>query len=446
MKNATDNSPTLTASGEGLARLIQEAGKPRRSRKWLVLILLIVFSGSGWLWLGKEVQDGQQGTSFVTEPLKRGDLSLDITVTGNLEPTNEVTVGSELSGIVLEVYKDTNDHVTLGEPLVKLDTSKLEAQTESSRATLNSAKAKVTLARATLKESQASLARLQNLEEISLGKAVSPADLDTAIASAERAQADVLSAEASVGEAEAQLRINERDLEKAVIKSPIDGIVLTRNIEPGQTVAASFTAPELFVIAEKLEHMKLIVAVAEADIGHVSSGQNASFTVDAWPDRVYHAKVTKVFYGSSVTDNVVTYQAELEVGNDDLTLRPGMTATADIKAAEAKGQFIVQNEALRFNPAEALSNPGKGAKSERSFVQSLMPGPPRNTAKSKGNTSTPSAAAKAGNYRVWVLDAGTPRPVSVKLGITDERRTVISGEGLSENLAIILRTETAVPR
>jgi len=446
MKNATVPSATLTASGEGLARLIQEAGKPRRSRKWLVLILLIVFSGAGWLWLGKKAQDGQQGPSFVTEPLKRGDLSLDITVTGNLEPTNEVTVGSELSGIVLEVYKDTNDHVTLGEPLVKLDTSKLEAQTESSRATLNSAKAKVTQARATQKESQASLARFQNLEKISFGKAVSTADIDTALASAERAEADVLSAEATVGEAEAQLRINERDLEKAVIKSPIDGIVLTRDIEPGQTVAASFTAPELFVIAEKLEHMKLIVAVAEADIGHVSAGQNASFTVDAWPDRVYHAKVTKVFYGSSVTDNVVTYQAELEVGNDDLTLRPGMTATADIKAAEATGQFIVQNEALRFDPTEALSNTGKGAKSERSFVQSLMPGPPRNTAKSKGNAATTSAAAKAGNYRVWVLDAGEPRSISVKLGITDERRTVISGEGLREDLAIILRMETAVPR
>lgn len=446
MKSATVNSPAPTASGEGLAHIIEAAGKPRKTRLWFAVIIIIGLCGAGWWMFGRTAQDGQQGPALVTEPLKRGDLSLDITVTGNLEPTNEVTVGSELSGIVLEVYKDTNDHVALGEPLVKLDTSKLEAQTESSRAMLNSAKAKVTVAKATLKETRASLSRLQNLEKISSGKAVSTADVDTSLASAERAEADVISAEASVGEAEAQLRINERDLEKAVIKSPIDGIVLTRNIEPGQTVAASFTAPELFVIAEKLEHMKLIVAVAEADIGHVSAGQNASFTVDAWPDRVYHANVTKVFYGSSVTDNVVTYQAELKVGNDDLTLRPGMTATADIKAAEAKGQFIVQNEALRFDPADALSKAGKSAKSERSFVQSLMPGPPRSMSKSRGNAPAPSAAAKAGNYRVWVLESGQPRSVPVKLGITDERRTVISGEGLSENLAVILRTETAVPR
>lgn len=446
MENDTVPSPPSTASGEELARIVQEAGKPRSNRKWLALMVIIGLSGAVWFVLSKKSQEGQQSIAFVTESLKRGDLSLDITVTGNLEPTNEVTVGSELSGIVLEVYKDTNEHVIFGEPLVKLDTSKLEAQIESSRAALNSAKARVTLANATLKESQASLSRLQNLQEISLGKAVSTADLDTAIASAERAQADGLSAEASVGEAEAQLRINERDLEKAVIKSPIDGIVLTRNIEPGQTVAASFTAPELFVIAEKLEHMKLIVAVAEADIGHVSAGQNASFTVDAWPDRVYHAKVTKVFYGSSVTDNVVTYQAELEVDNKDLTLRPGMTATADIKAAEAKGQFIVLNEALRFDPVDALSKTGKGEKSERSFMQALMPRPSRNTAKSKGNASALSAVAKAGNYRVWVLDVGEPRSIPVKLGITDERRTVISGEGLSEDLAVILRTQAAVPR
>lgn len=446
MKNSETPAATQTASGEGLRHIIEEAGQARTKHRWLWLLLLAGLAAGGWFFWGQRSQDQPRGPVYATEPLRRGDLSLDITVTGNLEPTNEVTVGSELSGIVLEVFVDTNDHVTLGQPLAKLDTSKLEAQIESGRAALNATRAKVAQAQATVKESQASLARLQNLEKLSGGQAVAKADLDAATATADRAQADLLSAEATVGEAEAQLRISERDLEKAVIKSPIDGLVLTRKVEPGQTVAANFTAPELFVIAEKLEHMMLIVTVAEADIGHVAEGQHASFTVDAWPDRVYQAKVTKVAFGSTLTDNVVTYKAELEVANDDLTLRPGMTATADIKAAEAKQEFLVANEALRFDPSAVQAASNSGGQPKRSFVQTLMPGPPRRAGAPKGEASS-SPAAKAGSYRIWVLREGQPQPVPVKLGISDERTTVISGESLSEGLSVILRVEaTAAPR
>lgn len=398
------------------------------------IIVLVVFA----LVLQRLRASAVPPSPFVTEPLKRGDISLTITATGNLEPTNEVTVGSELSGTTLEVYVDTNDRVTKGQPLAKLDTTKLSQQTAASRAAVVSAKAKVAQSEATLKESEADLARQQELHRLSEGKVPSASELATAVATAERAKADLLSAQAAVGEAEAQVLINESDLAKAVIKSPIDGIVLTRDLEPGQTVAASFTAPELFVIAEKLEHMKLKVAVAEADIGRVAADQHATFTVDAWPSRAYSASVLKVSYGSAVTDNVVTYETELQVANTDLSLRPGMTATADIRVAESKNVFLVPSAALRFDPAASASQPAAAAK--KSFVQSLTPMPPRQNAKS-GKTEA-SIKSAPGSARIWVLRDGRPEPISVTIGIADERHTEVSGEGLSEGLAVITRAAT----
>ncbi|TLD68921.1 efflux RND transporter periplasmic adaptor subunit [Phragmitibacter flavus] len=427
---------TTTPNTENLSDIILGANAPARPwTKLTAALILVALVVTAWLWWSHRTQAQNQASPYITEPLKRGDINLTITATGNLEPTNEVTVGSELSGTTLAVYVDTNDHVTKGQPLAKLDSSKLNQQTESSRASLRSAQAKVAQAEATLKESEASLARTKNLEKLTSGKAVSTADVDTAIATAERAKADLLSAKAAVGEAEAQVRINESDLEKAIIKSPIDGIVLTRNLEPGQTVAASFTAPELFVIAEKLEHMKLKVAVAEADIGRVANQQTATFTVDAWPDRSYTANVTKVSYGSAVTDNVVTYEAELQVTNDDLSLRPGMTATADIRVAEATQAYLVPNAALRFNPTTASAS---AAPPKKSFVQNLIPSPRGGGSRPKTN-DTPNTRPTAGNHQIWILRDGKPQSLPVKLGISDGRHTEVISDNITEGLPVIIQ-------
>ncbi len=422
-----------------LAASIQSSGKPKHFMWRLIAILVVIaLAVGGWFWWRKIEAAKNQVPPYATEALKRGEVSLTITATGNLFPTNEVTVGSELSGTALEVYVEINDRVTKGQQLVKLDTTKLAQQTASSRATLNSAQAKVTQAEATVKESAAALARQQELARLSGGKIPSKADLDAAAATADRARADLLSAQAAVGEAEAQVRINENDLSKAIIKSPIDGIVLTRTIEPGQTVAASFTAPELFVIAEKLERMKLKVAIAEADIGRVAKGQKSTFTVDAWPDRSYTASVSIVSYGSAVTQNVVTYEADLEVSNDDLSLRPGMTATADILVAESKNVFLVPTVALRFVPAAAdATAPGVAKKS---FVQSLIPMPARNRSRPAA-TDADQKPAEAGAH-IWVLRDGQPASIAVKLGLSDGRVTEISGEGLADGLLVILRANT----
>ncbi|WP_038167070.1 efflux RND transporter periplasmic adaptor subunit [Verrucomicrobium sp. BvORR106] len=442
---------TAVAAPQDLADAIQANGSRKSIVFRLFLLLLLIGAGAGaWYWWQLKQQALNQVSPYTTEDIRKGEIRLTVTATGNLEPTNEVTIGSELSGTTLEVYVDINDRVKKGQPLAKLDTSKLQQQTESSRASVISAEAKVAQVQATLKESEATLSRLQDLQRISNGKMPAKADMDAAVAATDRDKADLRAAQASVKEAEAQVKINERDLEKAVIKSPIDGIVLTRSLEPGQTVAASFTAPELFVLAENLELMELNVAVAEADIGRVEAGQKATFTVDAWPDRSFSANVLRVSFGSVVTDNVVTYQTELEVSNKDLSLRPGMTATADIHVAESKDVFLVPTAALRFDPAAAAAPAGGPPQEKKSFVQNLMPGPRRyssNRPRSSegggpgggGGGHEKKAQRHDGTARIWILKDGQPVALDVKVGLTDGRNTEVSGEGLKEGLQVIIR-------
>jgi HlyD family secretion protein len=239
-----------------------------------------------------------------------------------------------------------------------------------------------------------------------------------------------------VTENEAAVQANETDLAKGVITSPVDGIVLKRNVEPGQTVAAQFTAPELFVIAEKLETMELKVAVAEADIGKVAAGQPATFTVDAWPDRQFNATVRKVSYGSTVTDNVVTYTTELAVDNADLSLRPGMTATVDIAIGGRDGVLLAPAVALRFTPRAEES---ADAAPKRSFMQSLIPGPPRRGTVPKRNTEDARPETRPGEATLWVISNGKPTPVSVKTGLSDGKNTEIADGSLAKDTPVIVR-------
>ena len=310
MKTSTPLAPA------DLAAAIQAGASVSHFKRNAILLLIATLLGGGaWFWYASTQKARHALPSFVTEPLVRGDISLTITATGNLQPTNSVTVGSELSGITLEVLVDINDRVTKGQPLAKLDTTKLTQQIESNRAAVKAAKANVILAEATVTETEALLARQIELKRLSGGKVPSGSVIDSAYATAQRARANLASTQAAVATAEAQVRINENDLSKAVIKSPIDGIVLTRSIEPGQTVAASFTAPQLFVIAEKLERMILKVTIAEADIGHVTKGQKATFTVDAFPDRQFRGAVKQIRLAANNVNNVITYPVVIEVGN-----------------------------------------------------------------------------------------------------------------------------------
>ena len=415
--------------------------KPLHRRPLPLAILLTLIAATGY-YLWQHQQNTQNDSpGYATAPIQRGTLRITRTATGNLEPTTQVTIGSELSGIVLEVKADTNDRVRKGDILATLDTTRLTQQTAGSRATLATAQARIATAQATQTETQATLARQQELHRLSNGRMPSRAEMEAAQAAAARATADLALAHATADEARAQLAIHETDLAKAHIKAPIDGIVLARKVEPGQTVAASFTAPELFIIAEDLTQMKLNVAVVEADIGRVANGQQATFTVDAWPNRHYTATVRKVAYSSTIKDNLVTYDTELQVANTDLTLRPGMTATASIQIAENKNALLIPSAALRFIPeTDDTPAPAIAEQQKKTFLQNLIPAPSRRGSRRPATRpASGTATPPDGTALIHTLRNGNPEPLTVKIGLSDGRLTEISGEGLTEGLPIILR-------
>ena len=431
---------------QDLAAIVRK-GRSRPLRKWSLIAAVLALSGTGaWHYLTRETKENGR-PEYVTEPAALGSISLVVTAAGNLAPTNQVVIGSELSGRIDEVYVDTNDTVKKGQPLALLDTSKLNQQTERSRAALLAAKARVSQAKATLAEAKAALARQEELHSLSGGRTPSRATMETSRATVSRALADLESAEAAVAGAEAEVRAFERDLEIAIIRSPVDGVVLARSVEVGQTVAASFTAPTLFTIAEDLRKMELQVSVTEADIGRVAAGQTASFSVDAWPARQYTATVRKVAFGSAnnqatgsgsnnstaASTGVVTYSAELEVANDDLSLRPGMTATVDIAVVDKKDILVVPNSALRFDPEYAASI-GKPDDGKRTLVQSLSPGGGRRWRGTPG----PKPKIEDTGPRVFILKDGEPVQVPVTPGITNGRVTEITGGELQPDTPVIV--------
>jgi len=432
-------------SQEDLATIVR-SNKSRPLRKWLLIITGVALLGGGtWFYLTKTNKDDGK-TEYITEPASLGRISLIVTAAGNLAPINQVVIGSELSGSIVDVNVDTNDAVKKHQQLAKLDTSKLSQQTERSRAALLAAKARVSQVKATLQEAKAAFARQQELNELSGGKTPSRATMETSRATVSRAEADLESAFAAVAGAEAEVRAFERDLEKAIIRSPVDGVVLSRTVEVGQTVAASFTAPTLFTIAEDLRKMELLVSVTEADIGRVQTGQTATFSVDAWPRRKYTATVKKVAFGSANNQNtgsgsnnsaaatgVVTYGTELDVPNDDLSLRPGMTATVDIGIVDKQDIVVVPNSALRFDP-ETLASIESPDKTKRTLVQRLS----FSGRRWRGNAPPPEAKSTPEGPRVFILKDGEPVEVPVTLGITDGRVTEITGDALKPDTPVII--------
>jgi HlyD family secretion protein len=369
---------------------------------------------------------GYNGSSarlaYTTDPLKRGDITVIVTATGTIEPTNKVEVSSELSGIVRTVAVDYNSVVKVGQVLAELDTDKLAATVESSRARLAAAEAHVLELEATVTETETLLARKQELAD----RRISPVqDLDLARAAHSRAVAALASARADVAAAKANLMLDATNLGKSCICSPIDGVVLDRNVEPGQVVASSLQAPTLFTIAEDLSKIEVQVDVDEADVGRVREGQHATFTVDAYPNLSFTATIRTLRYGAQVVQGVVTYKAVLSADNPDLLLRPGMTATAEITVEDLHDVLTVSNEALRFVPPQPEAQDNGG------FLSQLLPRMPRFR-----SASTPEAAGP--ERRVWVLRSGAPQPVELRVGATDGRRTQVESGELTAGQEVIV--------
>ena len=420
---------------------VTSRGPLERHRRWLgVGAVLLALS------IAAALVFGNRGAApvYATAEIVRGDLQVRISATGNLAPTNEVEVGSELSGLVEAVLVDVNDRVTAGQPIARLDTLRLRDSLERSKAALLAAQAGVAQADASARQSKATLARFEEVHRLSEGKVPSANELDAARADHDRAVADQAAARAQVASAEAQVSSDRVNLEKATIRSPVTGVVLAREVDPGQTVAASFNTPTLFRIAEDLASMKLEVKVDEADVGQVATGQQAVFTVDAFPEREFPAVIQRVDVGansgtgtsassSSTASSVVAYTAVLAVENGDLTLRPGMTATADIVTQTENDALLVPNAALRFRPRTDAE--GKSA-----FT--MMGAPPGRMLQQR----TKSAKVNRGSQQTlyFLGPEGTVTPVPVTVGATDGTFTSVKGPGVEAGRKVVT-SELAQP-
>jgi len=397
----------------------------KRFKRYLAIALVVILAVATlliWKKAGKT-----NPIQYKTEHARRGELTVIVTATGTLQPTDTVSVGSELSGIMKSVEANYNDRVKVGQVLARLDTSKLEAQITQSKAALESAKAKVLQAQATVSETQAKLSHFQKVRELSKGKVPSQSETDAAEAAFERAKADAAIAAAAVSQAQATLQANETDLFKSVIRSPMGGVVLTRSIEPGQTVAASFQAPVLFTLAQDLTQMELHVNVDEADIGKIREGQRATFSVSAYPNRTFEARITQARYSSTTTSGVVTYETLLKVDNTDLSLRPGMTATAEITVKKVENATLVPSAALRFTPPiQQAEEPSA------SLVGSLLPHPPSGTQQRSDTT------VNGKQQRVWILKSSKPSPLSVTTGATSGGVTEVLTGDLQPGMEVVV--------
>ena len=410
----------------------------RRYLKWIIGVVVLIALAL----LLTRCFGGSSAVEYATQPVERGNLTVTVSATGKLAPTNQVQVGSELSGLVTKVVVDVNDRVTKGQPLALIDPSRFEDAVTQSAAALNAARAAVGQAQATLQQDNAQLARLQEVSRLSGGRVPAKAELDAAIATVARDQASVRAAQANVVSAQAALSSNQTQLTKTVIRSPVNGVVLARQIDEGQTVAASFSTPTLFVIAEDLSAMELQVAIDEADVGGVQQGQTASFTVDAFPGKTFPATVTRVDVGSNLSAQstttaasttsaqVVSYAATLSVANPDQQLRPGMTATAEIVTKSRPNVLLVPNAALRFTPA----TPQAASTSQGGIAGTLVPSRPRRG----GGAEKAAGGARTGQQTVYILgDDGKPAPVKVTTGDTDGTVTEVTSGDLKPGMKVI---------
>jgi HlyD family secretion protein len=422
------------ATDAAVAALLGPAGRRRplwrRALPWLAALLLLAAAGAG-LWWWQAQRTAAAAPQFLTQPVQRGALTVTVTAGGTLQPTRQVNIGSELSGTVARVLVEPNDRVQRGQVLVELDATRLRDQVAGARAALAAAEAAVRQALAAQAEARDTLARLEDVHRRSGGQVPAAAELDAARAAAERSDAQLASARAGVDQARASLSSHQNNLARASIRSPIDGVVLSRAVEPGNAVAASLQAVTLLTLAADLTRMQLLVHVDEADVGRVAVGQGAHFTVAAYPARRFPARIERLGLGPTLRDNVVTYPAELSVDNADLSLRPGMTAVATITTLERSDALLVPNAALRFAPpAPAATPPG----AERAgWMALLLPRPPVLSPPRRAGTDITRVR------QVWVLgDDGQPRAVAVTPGASDGRMTEVASDALQAGMAVVV--------
>jgi HlyD family secretion protein len=381
---------------------IDKKNGSRRLRRRIILFIVLagLVTSGGFLWKSMTYTPPP---SYKTEAVSKGDLTILVTATGTVEPRNTVEVGAEISGLISKVYVDYNDPVHKGQLLAELDKAYLKAAVQQAEANLAAAKAKYNDAVAAEQEAELQAGRGKELYDKGID---SREDYDTLQSALVRAQASVDSAQAQITVAQAALESANTNLGKASIRSPINGVVLSRKVEPGQAVAAAMSTPVLFEIAEDLKLMELHVNVDEADIGSLQQGQTATFTVDAYPDRVFNAVLKKIYNTPTEEDNVITYETILTVDNPDLALRPGMTCRVSIVTETIKDALLVPTSAFRFQP------------------------------------STAAGMKTAGGKNMWILRDGRPMNIPVQIGASDGSLTVVYSKELKVGDEVLVGTQT----
>ncbi len=430
----SDENAPETGDPQSVEEFLGEKERPRW-RRWAkywvpaLIVLLLVFGVS-------RCSGGDDEPSYVTANVVEKSLDLTVTATGNLRPTNQVEVGSEVSGRIDRITVDVNDRVARGQVLAQINTDIIDDQIKQARANLNAAKAAVTQAQAGLNVDTAQLNRLREVYRISDGKVPSKTELEAAEANVARDRAGVASARANVAASQAALSSSLTNRSRAVIRSPVAGVVLARRVEPGQTVAASFNTPTLFVLAEDLSAMQLRVAIDEADVGQIEPGQKATFAVDAYPGKRFPALVERVDLASSNTapeggasgaaaagNSVVSYEARLSVINSEGLLRPGMTATATVATQSTGNQLLVPNGALRFRPDDQAAEEGGGVLNPQFGLE---------------QEEQRASIGSGSRQQVQILqDDGTLKAIDVTTGQSDGRMTVVRSPNLKKGMKVV---------
>jgi HlyD family secretion protein len=363
-------------------------------RVWIGIAVLAVVGVGAWLVFGRTAAPAP-GSQYETVEASKGPVLARVTATGALAATVTVVVGTQVSGRVQELLADFNSPVKKGQVVARIDPQMIQGDLEQKRANLLAAQANVVRAKVTAEDAARQFERAKALLP---KKFVSEADVDTARANADATKAAVQSAQATLAQARASMKQAEVNLAYTTIVSPIDGVVISRNVDVGQTVAAAFQAPTLFTIAEDLRKMQVHCNVSEADVGKLKPEMTATFTVDAWPTQRFSGTIHEVRFAPQTLQNVVTYDAVIDVDNPELKLKPGMTASVTVVVAERQDVARVPNAALRFRPSADL--------------QKQIP------AAMKSDTAPD-------RRMVWVLREGTPEPVTVRVGITDGTLTEV---------------------
>ena len=399
--------------------------KTSKKRYVFIAIFLLILGTLLYYFFFMNTTKKDDVSVYNTKKVTKGDLAVTVSATGKLNPTNSIEIGIEVSGTIKDIFVDFNDEVEVGQVLAILDTRKLQSEVDGQTAALAIAKANLKQSEVDLKNKKINYDRTQKMYETSGGKYPSINELDSSRFAYESAISVLEAAKAKVEQSSFTLKTAQQNLDKAYVKSSIKGIVLNRAVEVGQTLAASMNAPKLFTLAKDLTNMDLIVSIDESDVADIKKDLDVTFKVDAYPNRSFKGKIKQVRLNPVTVNGVVTYETVVGVDNEELLLRPGMTATAQIITKQSIDKLIIPNTALRFKPKVQTEQKA----STMNFVQ-----PP----KLPQGDNRPKELGKKEFAPVFILENNQPKKVMVKVLDTDGKSTTIESNDLKIDDEVIV--------